>query len=843
MQKGLIGQLMDARHQVPPPPAEPEKLIAFAFQSLGGPRQDELLAILAKRKWDIANALEDKVLARRAIPADISELDRDARYVARAKAEYAALKDTAKLILNLTECEVRGGRLGEVLDEYGLNQIYGNHFRNSHAPLARAMVEAALAMRAFANHPDWPEGDRRCNEAIKLFRNVPEDTSRATTRYERSGFAWNWLSDDEKRETQLLFSRILDLAGLIAAERGNPDEASHLHEEARQIQQEVGGEEERASGLFWVAEMARAFNPPERPGLMRIGGRAFPAQNHQRIIMDLESHPSEQQQVDAGQPKDARGFYSELLQLREQVGEKQVIANALENLGHLERIRDPEKAREYYLEAFDLYKKLGQGPCAVRIRAYLAMTNARLGQVESALAGLKAAVTGYKKHKLNMADCYEAASHIAHATGQTQFIGTLFNAAQGTNPWLPQTYPKAKMEMEGLYQLGYEAFDLPRMRGEGITHTGESKKVGQGVSALRDLVEFIKPYEETHRAWGQWTSGSDYSARSKVAQLFKEWKDQGDPGARLQLYAIDLNEDTKLPGHLMASVKAIDLSRNNGDACYKWLPDPPPESLEAVYVSVKLAKQPHLFPAAYRDLIRADPWDKWIWDSPDSEKTWKVRNHVAGLAKAWEENGNPDAPLDLRGIRQEGALRRHIGLPADLLPRLKRIDISGSEADGIYLLPEQPPELLEAVLVSPDYEEAYPRIPEAYRDLIAAKLPNSWDEWIRSGSGIRKDSDPNTSRTRKQLVSRVEAWGEQGNAEAPLDLRNIPAYKDIRLPVNLLPSIKRIDISGSETDGKHFLPVRPPENLEAVYVSPSFLDATYLHPEPYRHLFALKPEQ
>ncbi|CAN7614841.1 hypothetical protein LJR230_004455 [Trinickia sp. LjRoot230] len=213
--------------------------------------------------------------------------------------------------------------------------------------------------------------------------------------------------------------------------------------------------------------------------------------------------------------------------------------------------------------------------------------------------------------------------------------------------------------------------------------------------------------------WIEGEGAADSNRRARVIARIKEWENQGNVNAPLNLNGISLNLDTRLPKHLMPSVRCIDISQNN----FSWgnlsqfLPDTPPASLEVVYVSPEL--ESYRVPEPYRHLAIAKPlesWDNWVAGAFDAD----ARRVVVDRINEWLKLGDSDAPLDLNGIE----LDHDTKLPASLLPLIKAIDVSQRD-DVAGFLPDEPPRSLRHIHISPKVAASM-FYPQRYRYMVKA---------------------------------------------------------------------------------------------------------------------------
>lgn len=213
--------------------------------------------------------------------------------------------------------------------------------------------------------------------------------------------------------------------------------------------------------------------------------------------------------------------------------------------------------------------------------------------------------------------------------------------------------------------------------------------------------------------WVESVGGGDRDRRARVIARIREWENQSDAEAPINLNGIHLNLDTRLPEHLMPPVKRIDISQNS----FSWgkpdqfLPDTPPASLEVVYISPGL--QQYRIPESYRHLVIAKPlesWDDWVAGAFDAD----ARRVVVSRIHEWQQLGDTDAPLDLNGFE----LDRETELPASLLPHIKAIDVS-QRRDVTGFLPDKPPLSLRHIYVSPQVARSL-FYPEPYRYMVKA---------------------------------------------------------------------------------------------------------------------------
>lgn len=215
-----------------------------------------------------------------------------------------------------------------------------------------------------------------------------------------------------------------------------------------------------------------------------------------------------------------------------------------------------------------------------------------------------------------------------------------------------------------------------------------------------------------------------------------------------------------------------------------------------------------------------------------------VHQQIYKRIEAWLANGDPNARLNFNGIRS-GTVMEPVELPWKWMPPIAEIDFSYDPEPLLSILSGPLPPSLKAIYVSPRFmdEAQEPLSPPYVVDPTGLQPLDPHTKWANS-------TECGDSDQRWRLIARIREWEYRGDPEAPLNLNGINLNPDTRLPKNLIPPVKRIDIrqtNFSRSNLAPFFPAIPPASLKVIYISPE-LEFDEI-PEPYRHLVVKKPQK
>lgn len=292
--------------------------------------------------------------------------------------------------------EVSAYREAQNFSERALTLLPADHIQR--IPAAISLGEALMGQSEYAGarchleeavelarqYRDEPHMLRALDNLAWIFRNLGDYPAASEKLQEGLALA-------RKINSQTGIAKALSSLGWLSIKRGQYEQAHQCFQESEAIFRELGSSVHLAFVLIGIAIAARAFKNYSAAESYLIEALSINRESGNRNGMGSCLTSLGETARLQGQYTTARSYYKAAFDLDQEVGDLLGMSIDLGNMGHASTaLGEYEDALKHYLNGLRIVIPTGAFPYALDILAGMALTQARLGQAESAaqLAGL-----------------------------------------------------------------------------------------------------------------------------------------------------------------------------------------------------------------------------------------------------------------------------------------------------------------------------------------------------------------------------------------------------------------------------------------------------------------------